>query len=107
MPMRTTAIHIVNQSWAFDACFQMFKPFLNERMKQQIFVHGSDMTSLHKHIKPEHLPVRYGGPHAEYPYTAWMNNMIYDENLVKEIRGMGFMITEEELEEARKRLEEI
>lgn len=61
MPMRTLAIHIINQNWAFDAVFQVFKPFLNQRMKEKIYFHGKDMSSLHKHILPAHLPQKYGG----------------------------------------------
>jgi hypothetical protein len=52
-------MHIVNQGWSFDAMFQIFKPFLNDHMRSKLFMHGSDMQSLHKHISPQHLPKKY------------------------------------------------
>lgn len=58
MPVRTAALHIVNQNWAFNAAYNIFKPFLNAAMKERLFIHGSDMTSLHKHISPDRLPKR-------------------------------------------------
>lgn len=66
MALRTISIHIINQNWAFDAIFQVFKPFLNQRMKEKIYFHGKDMQSLHKHILPAHLPKKYGGQMPEW-----------------------------------------
>lgn len=58
MPVRVSALHIINQGWVFETAFALFKPFLNERMREKIIIHGSDYKSLHKHISPERLPVR-------------------------------------------------
>jgi len=58
MPIRTAALHIVNQNWLFNAAFKIFKPFLNTTMRERLYIHGSDMTSLHKYINPENLPKR-------------------------------------------------
>lgn len=97
MPLRTTALHIVNQGWAFDAAFQIFKPFLNDRMKERIFVHGSNMKSLHKHINPSHLPERYGGIHPDYQYQKWMDNLVKNEKIVKELRQLGYRFDTKDL----------
>lgn len=58
MPIRVSALHIINQGWIFDTVFQFFKPFLNDRMREKIFIHGSDLKSLHKYVEPSRLPVR-------------------------------------------------
>lgn len=89
--MRTNALHIVNQGKAFDVIFQMFKPFLNQRMKSKIFIHGTDYTSLHKHIHPEHLPRRYGGTLPEYPYGEWMVNLVKNEKIINEMKQLGYV----------------
>ncbi|KAM8715160.1 hypothetical protein ACLKA7_002241 [Drosophila subpalustris] len=73
MPIRTAALHIVNQNWVFNAAIKIFKPFLNAAMRERLFIHGSDMRSLHKHINPENLPKRYGGLHDDYSYTLWLD----------------------------------
>jgi len=90
MPVRTSAIHIVNQNWAFNAAFNMFKPFLNPTMRERLFIHGSDMTSLHKHISPDHLPKRYGGVHDDYPYTLWLDNLIGNTKIYKDLEQLGY-----------------
>ncbi|XP_059619252.1 alpha-tocopherol transfer protein-like [Phlebotomus argentipes] len=97
MPVRTTSIHIVNQSWAFDAVFQVFKPFLNENMKEKIFIHGNDMSSLHKHILPAHLPERYGGKMAEYNYNTWLDSLKVNDKVLKELVQLGYNIPTEDL----------
>lgn len=92
MPVRTSAIHVVNQNWVFNTAFQIFKPFLNARMRERIFIHGSDMTSLHKHIHSEHLPKRYGGCHPDYPYHLWMENLNKNEKVIKELEQLGYVL---------------
>lgn len=90
MPMRTDAIHIVNQGWAFDMVFKMFKPFLNEKMRSRIFFHGANMASLQNHIDKEHLPSRYGGYMDDYPYTTWMDNLKQNYKVVRELQQLGY-----------------
>lgn len=98
VPHRTTCVHILNQSWAFDAAFQVFKPFLTDRMKKRIFFHGSDMSSLHKHIDPGHLPIRFGGNLEEFSYRIWIQNLMADAKIVKELRHQGYVASDEDIE---------
>lgn len=94
MPVRTNAIHIINNNWAFDMIFQIFKPFLNERMKEKLFVHGSDYKSLHKYVSPSHLPKCYGGDLPEYPYTIWMENLAKNDIIRDELKQLGYLFEE-------------
>ncbi|XP_051858493.1 alpha-tocopherol transfer protein isoform X1 [Drosophila albomicans] len=94
MPIRTSALHIVNQNWLFNAAFKIFKPFLNAGMRERLFVHGSDMSSLHKHINPENLPKRYGGMHEDYSYTLWLDMLQHDcagNSVQKDMEQLGFI----------------
>ncbi|XP_055634071.1 clavesin-1-like isoform X2 [Toxorhynchites rutilus septentrionalis] len=98
MPVRTTAIHIVNQGWVFDTVFQMFKPLLNDRMREKLYFHGTDRASLHKHLDPEYLPERYGGTKPEYPYTYWLEHLCSNEYVIHELEQLGYVadpVTEE------------
>ncbi|KAH8333951.1 hypothetical protein KR059_004790, partial [Drosophila kikkawai] len=94
MPIRTSALHIVNQNWVFNAAFKIFKPFLNAAMREKLYIHGSDMSSLHKHIDPEHLPKRYGGLHEDYSYTLWLD-MLKEQcstnGVQKDMEQLGFI----------------
>lgn len=93
-PMKTYAIHILHQSWVFDVIFAVFKPLLDVRMQNRIFFHGSDMSSLHKHVSPSHLPKRYGGTREELPYYKWMENLGQDPEIVKQLKQLGYIIPE-------------
>lgn len=99
MPIRTTAIHILNQSWAFDAVFQMFKPFLNERMRKAIFFHGSNYKSLHQHIDVNRLPIKYGGVMPEYSYKPWIETLHKNPKVKRELEQLGYVVDRDDLEE--------
>ncbi|XP_056648666.1 alpha-tocopherol transfer protein-like isoform X2 [Diorhabda sublineata] len=98
-PMKLHAIHIVHQSWIFDIIYNIFKPFLDDRMKERIFFHGDDMESLHQHIDPKHLPERYGGIHPDYNYSDWIENFQKSEKIRWELETLGYKDIEEEEEE--------
>lgn len=98
MALRTVAIHIVNQNWAFDAVFQVFKPFLNQKMKEKIYIHGSDLSSLHKHIPPSNLPKKYGGQMPEYNYNCWLDGLKHNDKVIKEMKELGYDLPSKDLE---------
>lgn len=91
-PIKTYAIHILHQSWIFEAIYAVFKPLLNNRMKNRIFFHGDDMQSFHKHISPNYLPKMYGGIREEVPYYKWIESLIKVPKIVKEMEQLGYVI---------------
>lgn len=93
-PMTISAIHILNQSWVFDAMFAVFKPFLDARMLSKIFFHGEDMKSLHRHIAPTHLPKKYGGTRNEVPYYKWIDSLSSSAQVIKEMKSVGYLLPE-------------
>ncbi|XP_076634484.1 retinaldehyde-binding protein 1 [Colletes latitarsis] len=92
MPLRLKEIHIVKQPFLFNMVWQMFKPFVREKLKKRMFFHGSKMASLHTHIPPSHLPKNYGGDLPEIDYTSadWYPTLIKYENKIKEWNSYGF-----------------
>ncbi|XP_021918955.1 alpha-tocopherol transfer protein-like [Zootermopsis nevadensis] len=73
MPLRLKEVHIVNQPFLFNMVWQMFKPFVKEKLKKRLFFHGKKMESLHEHIDPSYLPEDYGGklPKINYSSVEW------------------------------------
>ncbi|KOB70835.1 putative CRALBP [Operophtera brumata] len=73
MPLRLKEVHFVKQPMIFNVVWNMFKPFIREKLKNRIFFHGSKMLSLHKHLAPSHLPSDYGGelPAINYSGADW------------------------------------
>ncbi|XP_050670596.1 alpha-tocopherol transfer protein-like [Leptidea sinapis] len=106
-PALTHAIHIVNNSWIFDKMYSIFKPFLTLDMQSKIYFHGYDMSSLHKHIKPECLPQRYGGSWPDLSYTVWLESLKRNYTVAKESIACGYKFrTEEVCPEVVKRLKQ-
>ncbi|XP_052125502.1 alpha-tocopherol transfer protein [Frankliniella occidentalis] len=95
LPMRTMAIHILNESWVFDIIYGLFSPLLADAAIDKVFFHGSDMSSLHEHIHPKHLPTRYGGTRHEVPYTEWLDAMRTRNVFRRELKGLGYKIDED------------
>jgi len=61
VPLRVKNIHIVNQPYIFKVVFNLFKPFLREKLRSRIIFHGTDRKSLHEYMDPKVLPSCYGG----------------------------------------------
>lgn len=97
-PMSTHAIHVINQSWVCEKAYNIFKPLLSPEMRSKIYFHGNDFTSLHKHIKPEHLPERYGGVWPDYSYTIWLYSLRKNLEVAKRVIANGYKFHEGELD---------
>lgn len=97
--MKIHAVHIVNSSCVFDMVFNVFKPLLNDFIRKRIHFHGSDMSSLHEHISPKHLPERYGGVHPDYNYNDWIKFFEKNGRIKEELRSLGYSDTSGEYSE--------
>ncbi|KAG8225125.1 hypothetical protein J437_LFUL006148 [Ladona fulva] len=92
MPLRLKNVHIVKQPYIFNIVFNMFKPFIQEKLKNRLIFHGKDMASLHKYISPENLPENYGGklPKIAYSGADWYETIVKDEDYIREWHGFGY-----------------
>lgn len=94
---RCTAIHVVNQGFAFSLAFAFFKPFLNESMKSRLYLHGTNYKTLHEHINPENLPKRYGGLLENEPldsYKPWIDYCKTNERVIRDLELHGYCVEE-------------
>nr|CAI5834101.1 unnamed protein product [Callosobruchus analis] len=73
MPLRLKEVHMVKQPFVFNIVWNIFKPFIKEKLKGRIHFHGSKMASLHKFLEPSHLPKDYDGelPMLDYGGKDW------------------------------------
>jgi len=60
-PLWVRKIHVVNNPGLFSVLYNMMKPLLADRIKDNIVFHGSSYTELHKEIPPYILPKSMGG----------------------------------------------
>lgn len=54
-------IHIVNQPYVFNMVYQIFKPFMREKLKQRLHFHGTNFESLQKFVPKEALKPIFKG----------------------------------------------
>ncbi|XP_071453852.1 alpha-tocopherol transfer protein-like [Hetaerina americana] len=92
LPARLKAVHVVNQPYIFNMIFALFKPFMREKLRSRIFLHGANKESILAHIDADCLPVQYGGnmklPNIEG--QEWVNFFSLYENEYEEAGVYGF-----------------
>ena len=60
-PARLKGVHLIEQPWYVGILLGIMKSFMKEKLRNRIFIHGSDWESLHQHMAPENLPQDFGG----------------------------------------------
>ncbi|KAJ6641038.1 Alpha-tocopherol transfer protein-like [Pseudolycoriella hygida] len=60
MPVRQKGVHYINAPSTFEKVFNVFKTFLNDKMKSRLYVHSS-MESLYKVVPRKLMPAEYEG----------------------------------------------
>jgi len=45
----------------FNVLYNMIKPLLNDRVRDNIIFHGDNLSQLHEEVNPELLPAALGG----------------------------------------------
>ncbi|CAB1434980.1 unnamed protein product [Pleuronectes platessa] len=81
-PARFGGIHFVNQPWYIHALYTVIRPFLKDKTRKRIFMHGNNLNSLHLLIHPEILPSELGGMMPPYDMGTWARALLdhaYDE----------------------------
>ncbi|KAJ8911533.1 hypothetical protein NQ315_005903, partial [Exocentrus adspersus] len=78
-PVRLKGIHLINQPYIFNMLYQIFKPFMGEKLKKCLFFHGTNMKSLTEKISAESLPAYYGGTAdiPDFPGSLFSDMLFY------------------------------
>ncbi|XP_030259846.1 alpha-tocopherol transfer protein [Sparus aurata] len=87
-PLKVRGIHLVNEPMFFRPVFAMIRPFLPDKIKQRIHMHGADFhNTLSDFFSPPVLPPEYGGEGAgiEKACQDWTNQLIQSEKLLQQI----------------------
>ncbi|XP_041805408.1 alpha-tocopherol transfer protein [Chelmon rostratus] len=87
-PLKVRGIHLVNEPMFFRPVFAMIRPFLPDKIKQRIHMHGADFhDTLSDFFSPPVLPPEYGGegPGIEESCQDWTNKLLQSENLLQQI----------------------
>ncbi|XP_023254044.1 alpha-tocopherol transfer protein [Seriola lalandi dorsalis] len=87
-PLKVRGIHLVNEPMFFRPVFAMIRPFLPDKIKQRIHMHGADYhDTLGDFFSPDILPPEYGGegPGIEEVCQDWTNQLLQKEKLLQQI----------------------
>ncbi|CAH1175807.1 unnamed protein product [Phaedon cochleariae] len=95
-PLRFKGFHIVNEPFYFDAVVAVLKPFLKEKIRKRIILHGSDISSLHAFVPIDILPTEYGGTAGSFDNRPWYMEMLAEENYFKELQTFGYIMEVED-----------
>ncbi|CAH2067256.1 unnamed protein product, partial [Iphiclides podalirius] len=92
IPLRIKGLYIINQPYIFNMVFQLFKPFLKEKLRSRIIFMGKDRELLHKHITPKCLPENYGGTLTIPPVTGpqWLQLLLLCDKEFNAINSYGY-----------------
>ncbi|XP_030766878.1 alpha-tocopherol transfer protein-like [Sitophilus oryzae] len=99
-PLRFKGFHVVNEPFYFDAIMTVLKPFLKDKIKKRIYLHGNDITALHAFVSSDILPMEYGGTDGTFDNKSWYMNLLANEGYFKDLRNYGY--NTENNEEAKK-----
>ncbi|XP_033988583.1 alpha-tocopherol transfer protein [Trematomus bernacchii] len=87
-PLKVRGIHLVNEPMFFRPVFAMIRPFLPDKIRKRIHMHGADFQdTLSDFFSPSVLPPEYGGegPGIEGVCQAWTNQLLQSEKLLQQI----------------------
>nr|XP_023029343.1 clavesin-2-like [Leptinotarsa decemlineata]XP_023029344.1 clavesin-2-like [Leptinotarsa decemlineata] len=74
-PARFKGIHFICQPWYVEMALTVIKPFLNERVKERIYVHGNNLSTLHEHVHKDVLPAEMGGEQPSYNPRSFLDTL--------------------------------
>lgn len=74
-PARFKGVHFIGQPWYVEAALAVIKPFLKEKTKDRIFVHGNNLSTLHDCIAKDILPTEMGGEQPSYNPEVWLKKV--------------------------------
>ncbi|XP_035216672.1 clavesin-1-like isoform X3 [Stegodyphus dumicola] len=90
LPYRLKAIHVVNEPEIFHAIYNTVKHALPKKIRERVFMHGSNLEELHKYVSPEFLPEELGGSLGPIDNTEYFKYALTQEAVLEEMRNCGF-----------------
>ncbi|XP_033104263.1 alpha-tocopherol transfer protein-like [Anneissia japonica] len=71
VPVRLQGIHFVNEPLVFSGVYHILKPFMQDKIRKRVQVHGRTYSSLHQYLPADALPSDYEGKTGPYTNEGW------------------------------------
>ncbi|XP_020283875.1 clavesin-2-like [Pseudomyrmex gracilis] len=75
-PARFKAIHFLSAPLYVQATLALVKPFLDEKTRNKIYLHGNNLSTLHEHLPTDILPAELGGTGPAFNPGLWAEPVI-------------------------------
>ncbi|XP_039255562.1 alpha-tocopherol transfer protein-like [Styela clava] len=80
MPIRIKSLNVFNESLAYDLIYACVRPFIKEKLRNRLQLHGNSHEKLHEMIDPENLPPFLGGSGPELDIEWWKEQLLQTNN---------------------------
>lgn len=74
--MRFKAIHFIGQPWYVEAALAVIRPFLKEKTRERIKLHGGNLSTLHDCVARDILPTELGGEGPTFNPLNWYHELL-------------------------------
>lgn len=75
-PARFKGIHFIGQPWYVETALAFIKPFLKDKSKEKIYLHGNNLSTLHDFVSKDVLPTELGGEGPPYNPLFWAEKLM-------------------------------
>lgn len=87
-PARFKAIHFLSAPLYVQATLALVKPFLDEKTRNKIYLHGNNLSTLHEHLPTDILPAELGGTGPAFNPGLWAESVIHAAMKEAELAAM-------------------
>ncbi|KAL2732004.1 clavesin-2-like [Vespula squamosa] len=98
-PARFKAIHFLSAPLYVQATLALVKPFLDEKTRNKIYLHGNNLSTLHEHLPTDILPAELGGTGPSFNPGLWAEPVIH--SAMKEAELAALKKEKEQLQDER------
>lgn len=79
-PARYKGLHVIHSPAWYSIFYSMIGPFLKQKIKDRVHVHGYDEEDLHRFIHPSVLPVELGGTEPRMCDSNPLRTELYEQH---------------------------
>lgn len=85
-PAKFKGVHFVGQPWYVEASLAFIRPFLKEKTRERLILHGSNLTTLHEYVIKDILPTELGGETQSINPLDWVHTLLESSQISPKIR---------------------
>lgn len=80
----------MNEGPLMRQLLKIMKMFLTKKLRDRIYIHGEDYSSLHQHIPAAILPKEYGGDQQSIDSRPFFESLFDSEEYFENLMTFGY-----------------